>query len=90
MLNFIEEQTYIRDQVVFYEAMEANFVLFVKSGEFEITRTFDEDNCYLSEKKSMGPLDRMKNRIGNSTEQSPFQRGDFVSSFLKDADAKRA
>ena len=90
MLVFMEEQTYVRDQIVFYEGTEANFVLFVKSGEFEITRNFDEDNSYLSKKTTLGPLDRMKNRVAGSEEQSPFQKGDFVSNFLKEADTKRA
>ena len=70
--------------------MQAEFVLFIKKGEFEISRAFDEDNCYLSAKKSLGPLDRMKNRIVGPKEQDPYSRGDFVSSFLKDADVKRA
>jgi hypothetical protein len=70
--------------------MEANFILFIKSGEFEISRAFDEDNCYLAAKKSLGPLDRMKSRTVGATEQNPYQRGDFVSGFLKEADIKRA
>jgi CRP-like cAMP-binding protein len=44
---YMECVRYQVNQPVFYEGMPSNFLMIVKSGNFEITRTFDEDNCYL-------------------------------------------
>ena len=32
--------------------MPSDFIMIVKSGHFEITRTYDEENCYLCGKES--------------------------------------
>jgi hypothetical protein len=37
--------------------MPADFILIVKNGQFEMTRDFDEANCYLCGKAARGPLD---------------------------------
>ena len=38
--------------------------MIVKSGHFEITRTFDEDNCYLCGQEPTGTLERKKQKNG--------------------------
>ena len=44
---YMECVKYHMNQPVFYEGMPSDFVMIVKSGNFEIARTFAEDNCYL-------------------------------------------
>ena len=44
---FLELQTYNANQIVFYEGMPADFVLFVKEGTFEITRTYSDKDCHV-------------------------------------------
>ena len=48
----MESVKYQMNQPVFYEGMPSDFIMIVKSGHFEITRTYDEENCYLCGKES--------------------------------------
>jgi len=57
---------------VLYEGVPADFIIFVKKGLFEITRTFDEDNCFLSGTKPTEALSRANNR----TEGTHMKRHD--------------
>jgi hypothetical protein len=52
------------NQPVFYEGMPSDFIMIVKQGSFEITRTFDEDNCYLCGNIPSGPMQAIKKRSG--------------------------
>ena len=40
---FLETVYYNRNQVVFYEGQKSEFILFVKSGTFEMTKTFSKE-----------------------------------------------
>ena len=75
---WVELKTYNMNQIVFYEGDPANFILIVKEGQFEVSRNFDEDNCYLCYKPTAGPLD--KKRVRDDTGKTPkngFQNDEY-------------
>lgn len=59
----IETQSYFNNQVVLYEGIPADFIIFVKKGLFEVSRTFDEDDCFLTGTRATEPLSRANHRI---------------------------
>ena len=52
---YLENMQFGRNQVVFYEGQKPEFVLFVKSGSYEITKSFKKDS-HVSHKSKTGPL----------------------------------
>jgi hypothetical protein len=43
--------------IVFYEGFPADYVLIVKKGQFEVTKSFNNDSTFLQGKDKDGPLD---------------------------------
>lgn len=54
----MEPVSYNLNQIVFQEGQKADFVIFIRTGTFELTRQFTKENdCHLDAKKSLGPLE---------------------------------
>ena len=49
---------------MFYEGQKSDFILFVKSGTFEMTKTFgQEKNSHVAKSKTSGPLQSIIKKV---------------------------
>ena len=54
---FVEPKKYSLNQIVYQEGMKAEYVVFVRKGQFELSRFFTrQDNCHLNGKLGGGCL----------------------------------
>ena len=69
---YVEPVSYNLNQLVFQEGQKADFVIFIRTGTFELTRQFTKENdCFLNAKKSLGllELDRQTVKRGEKLEK---------------------
>jgi len=90
---FVEPVKYNLNQVVFQEGMRADYVVFVRKGQFELSRFFTrQDDCHLNGKLGGGCLNTQTEMVkkGDNYEKVVKKDEDFiVKSFIKDDNHSR-